>query len=225
MLVPAIVSAAVLSITVLLAASAAASEVPRRVIIEFENLTSGQLLSSGPFVAHRQGLHLWQEGKEADLLIRQLAEEGNSDYVAGTAVTDGGRYYGDVAISIPALPGQKRRVELSVTETYSHVSGAFMLSATNDGFAGVDAVDAFTLHRMVTFDVFALDAGTSRNIETKAYLRVHNGFRREAEGGVVTRHLGLQGGSDVPEFWKFNPSKPVARFTIIPITSAATDHR
>lgn len=225
MLIPAIVSAVVLSATALLAVPAAAAEPSRRVIIEYENLTSGQILSSAPFIAHRRDLHLWREGEKANLQVRQLAEEGNSDWMAGTAVIDNGRLFGDVAITVPTLPRQRRRVEISVTQAHPQVSGAFMLSATNDGFAGIDAVEAFNLDRTLTIDVFAFDAGTSRNIETKAFLRAHNGFGREAEGGVIARHTGLIGGSDVPEFWRFDPSKPVARFTITPVAPAVANRR
>ena len=42
------------------------------------------------------------------------------------------------------------------------VSGGWMLGHTNDGFAGIEAADAYSLTKPVTVDVYALDAGTEK---------------------------------------------------------------
>ena len=78
----------------------------------------------------------------------------------GAAVSGAGKDYGDAAMGLPTMPGGKRRVELQVDERHPMVSGAWMLGASNDGFAGLDAVDAYHLSTPLTVEVFALDAGT-----------------------------------------------------------------
>lgn len=209
------------TLTVLAAAAscqpAAAAEPPHRVAIEYQNLTGGLWLSSAPFASHKAGVHLWEVGKAASLPIRELAEEGSPEWVAGVVAGDGGKVFEDSAIATIALPGQTRRVELAVTKDKPEISGGFMLGQTNDGFAGIDAIDAYDLQHKATIDVYALDAGTSKNIETKANLRFLGGFGREPEEGVIHPHPGFSNSPDVQAGWRFDPAKPVARFTITPL--------
>lgn len=202
---------------------AAAAEPPHRVVIEYQNLTGGLWLSSAPFASHKAGVHLWEVGKTASLPIRELAEEGNPEWIAGVVAGDGGKTFEDSAIATIALPGQVRRVELAVTKDKPEVSGGFMLGQTNDGFAGIDGIDVYNLQHETTIEVYALDAGTSKNIETKSNLRFLGGFGREPEDGVIHPHPGLSNSSDVQADWRFNPAKPVARFTITPLTSRALE--
>lgn len=193
------------------------AEAPHRVLVEYENLSSGLWFSSAPFVAHAAGVHLWQVGKPAILPIRELAEEGSPEWVAGMVAGGGGKTFGDDAIATITLPGQVNYVVLTVTKDKPDISGGFMLAQTNDGFAGIDAVDAYDLKQPMTVDAYALDAGTSKNIETKAYLRFLGGFGRKPENGVVHPHPGFSNSPEVQAAWRFDPAKPVARFTIIPI--------
>ncbi len=98
-----------------------------------------------------------------------------------------------------------------------------MLGQTNDGFGGIDGVNAVHLTHAITLDVYPLDAGTSKNLENKQYLRALGGFGREAENGVIKAHPGLSTNADVPATWRFDPSKPIARVTITPVSKTATE--
>lgn len=195
----------------------AAEQGERRVAIEYEDLTRTQPLSSAPFVSHVAGLHLWEVGKPAGVPIQVLAEDGNPEWILGQAVSEAGGAYGDAAMGLPALPGGKRRIELKVDERHPMVSGAWMLGITNDGFAGIDAVDAYRLTGPVVVEVYALDAGTERNSERKDTTPALGGLLRDPENGVVARHTGICGDADVEAKYGFDPGKPVGRVTITPL--------
>ena len=96
-------------------AAVAADGPPRRVQIEYENLATGQVMSTSAFVAHKPGVHLWAAGKPAELPLRMMAEEGNPEWILGTAVLTPGHVFGDAAAAIPEPPGVKRHLELTVT--------------------------------------------------------------------------------------------------------------
>lgn len=193
----------------------------RRVAIEYEELTRAQTMSMGPFMSHIAGLHLWEVGKPAKTPIQVLAEDGNGEWLLAFAVKDLGGDFGDVTVGLPAIPGGKRRVELQVTERHPLVSGAWMLGTTNDAFAGIDAIDAYRLKAPMTVEVFALDAGTEVNSETKATTAGLLGLGREPENKPVSRHTGIRGDADVPASAKFDPAKPVGRVTITPLQPAS----
>lgn len=199
----------------------AAEPAPRRVAIEYEDLTRTQPLSSAPFVSHAAGLHLWEDGKPAGVPIQVLAEDGNPEWILGAAVSGAGKEYGDAAMGLPTPPGGKRRVELQVDERHPMVSGAWMLGETNDGFAGIDAVDAYHLRAPMTVEVFALDAGTEINSEKKEFTPALGGLLRDPEHGVVARHSGARGDADLPASFRFDPAKPVGRVTVTPLQPAS----
>jgi hypothetical protein len=211
---------AVLTVPALLPAHAA-DPTSRRIAIEYEDLTRTQPPSSAPFVSHVAGLHLWEVGKPAGVSIQVLAEDGNPEWILGTAVSNAGKDYGDAAMGLPTVPGGKRRIELQVDERHPMVSGAWMLGKTNDGFAGVDAVDAYHLSAPVTVEVFALDAGTKVNSEKKEFTPALGGLLRDPEHGVVARHPGIRGDADLPASVRFDPARPVGRVTITPLQPAS----
>jgi hypothetical protein len=124
--------------------------------------------------------------------------------------------------AISVLPGQTRSVEIEVTRDHPMLSGAFMLVMTNDGFTGINAVNAYELGSPRTMDLVAYDAGTEKNNETKAHLIAMMGTARDPENGVITRHQGIRGDADAPADWKFDTSKPVGRLTITPIAAGGT---
>lgn len=192
------------------------AEGDRKVTITYTDLTGTQPLSSSAWVSHKDGLHLWTEGKPAETTIKRLAEEGNPEFILGTAVFDGDHNFLDEAVALPAHPGHRRSVTLSVDAAHPRVSGAWMLGMTNDGFAGVDAVDAYHLSKPVTVEVYALDAGTRKDSETKAHTAALDGLEEDPENGVVSRHKGIRGDADIPASFKFDPAKPVGRVTITP---------
>ncbi|HEY0207150.1 MAG TPA: spondin domain-containing protein [Acetobacteraceae bacterium] len=201
----------------------AADPASRRVAIECEDLTRTQPPSSAPFVSHVVGLHLWEMSKPAGVPIQVLAEDGNPEWILGATVngTGASKGYGDAAMGLPALPGGKRRIELQVDEGHPMVSGAWMLGKTNDGFAGVDAVDAYHLRAPLTVEVFALDAGTEVNSERKEFTPALGGLLRDPEHGVVALHPGVRGDADLPASVRFDPAKPVGRVTITPMQPAS----
>ncbi len=166
----------------------------KRVVIEYTDLTGTQPMSSAPWVSHIKGFHLWKVGKPASVPVEELAESGNPEYILGEALTDR-ETFGDFAVGLPNVPGSTRKVELTVDAEHPLVSGGWMLVATNDGFAGVDGVDAFALTRPKTLEVYALDAGTEKNTESKA--DAIGGLGHVPENGVVHRHEGIRGDVDI----------------------------
>ena len=196
----------------------AEAEGERRVAIEYQELSGAQDMSSAPWVAHARGVHLWEEGKPASTAVQVLAEDGNPEFILGAALNDDGSTFGDFTVGLPNRPGTRRRVELKVDATHPLVSGGWMLGHTNDGFAGLDALDAYDLTEPVTVEAYALDAGTEVNTESKA--DAVGGLGHMAEHGVVHRHTGLRGDADIPASFKFDPSKPIGRITISPVAPA-----
>jgi hypothetical protein len=195
---------------------AQAASPSHRVTIEYQDLSGTQDLSSAPFVSHSSAFHLFEIGKPATLLIQQLAELGNPEFILGTAVGDGGHVFRDEAMGLPNLPGKGRKIELSVDAEHPLVSGGWMLGHTNDGFAGIDSVNAYELKKPLVLEVYPLDAGTKKNSETMAETAALGGLGRTPENGVIARHTGIRGDADIPASFKFDPSRPIGRVTISP---------
>jgi hypothetical protein len=187
-----------------------------RVAIEYQDLSGTQDLSSAPFVSHDATFHLFEIGKPASLLVQELAENGNPEFVLGTAVGDGGHVFLDAAVGLPNLPGKGRRVVLEVDAAHPLVSGGWMLGHTNDGFTGIDSIDAYHLTSAKVIEVYPLDAGTKKNSETKAETAALGGLGRTPENGVIGPHPGIRGDADIPAAFKFDPTKPIGRITITP---------
>jgi hypothetical protein len=190
----------------------------RRVQITYENLTAGQVFSPSVFISHnRAAPPLFMEGQPAPFGLMRIAEEGNvGPLLSGSVVKTFGGAYGSANQGISVTPGHSRTVELEVTAEHPLVTGVWMLVMTNDGFAGVNAVDAYNMRRPVAMDLYAMDAGTENNNERGSDLIAMMGTGRDPENGTVQRHRGLRGDADAPGTWKFDPSRPVARITIAP---------
>ncbi len=194
----------------------------KRIRITYENLTSSQLLSASTFYSHIASLPpLWVEGKPAPIGVMRTAEEGNVAVQADFVTIRIGGPYGSIALATGTPAGQSRMIELDVSERYPMITGLMMVVQTNDGFTGVTGVDAYRMTGPVTMDIYALDAGTERNNELAPYLIIQGGLERDPEVEPVRRHPGIQGNADLPPKWKFDPSKPVARITFTPVSSAA----
>lgn len=216
-LLSALVAAAVAAAPVILSPETAqAGSKVRRIAIEYRDLSGTQDLSAAPFVSHSQAFRLWEEGKSASLLIQELAENGNPEFVLGTAVGDSKTFL-DEAVGVPNHPGKGRRLVLKVDAERPLISGGWMLGRTNDGFTGIEGVNAYALKRPVTIDVYPLDAGTEVNSEKAADLPFLGGLGRTAENGVIRRHPGVQGNGDIPAAAKFDPAKPVGRVVLTPL--------
>jgi hypothetical protein len=191
----------------------------RRVRITYENLTAGQTFSPSVFFSHnRAAPPLFTLGQPASFGLMRIAEEGNAGPLLSATVTKSlGAAYGAAIQGISVLPGRSRSVELEVTPSHPMISGVWMLVMTNDGFTGVNAVDAYDSRRPIVMDLYAYDAGTENNNERGDYLIAMMGTGRDPENGVVQRHSGIRGDADAPGTWKFDPSRPVARITIAPV--------
>ncbi|WP_243369341.1 spondin domain-containing protein [Microvirga solisilvae] len=191
----------------------------KRVRITIENLTTSQTLSPPVFVSHNsKAPPLFKEGEEASFGLMRIAEEGNAGPLLSSVVTKNiGEEFGAVGSGTAILPGQSRVVELEVTREFPMVSGATMLVMTNDGFTGINGVNAYELSAPRRMDLMAYDAGTEKNNERKSHLIAMMGTERDPENGKVEMHTGIRGDADAPADWKFDPSKPVARITLTPL--------
>lgn len=190
----------------------------KRVLITYENLTAGQVLSPSVFFSHNASApKLFEVGKPASFYLMRIAEEGNAGPLLSAVVTHAiGGAYGSVITAAATQPGKSRTVVLEVDPQHPMISGAFMLVMTNDGFAGVNGMNAYGLDHPVSMDLYAYDAGTERDNEQGPYLIAMQGTERDPEHGVVLRHAGIRGDADAPGIWKFDPRRPVARITIAP---------
>ena len=195
-----------------------AGPAPKRVRITYENLTAGQVFSPAAFWSHNAAAPaLWEEGRPAPFALQRIAEEGNpGPLLSGRVTKTLGGAFGSSIAAVSVQPGKTRSVELQVDRDHPMVSGAWMLVMTNDGFTGVQNVDAYALTRPVTMDLYAYDAGTERNSERGQYLVALEGSDRDPENGVVRRHSGIRGDADAPGAWKFDPARPVGRITVEP---------
>jgi hypothetical protein len=221
-------SAAALSSIALAAAVAAPDDnghAPhgKRITLTYENITAGQTFSPSVWFSHNASAPpLFMEGKPAAFGLMRIAEEGNAGpLLSAQIVKDIGGAYGAVTQGVSILPGKSRTVEIDVDAAHPLISGAFMLVMTNDGFTGLNGVNAFNLTRPMTMDLYAYDAGTEKNNERGDYLIAMEGTGRDPENGVVRRHTGIRGDADAPGSWKFDPQRPVARITFTP--AAATN--
>jgi hypothetical protein len=191
----------------------------KRVRVTYENLTPSQVFSPSVFFTHDASAPpLFKEGEKAMFGLMRSAEEGNAGpLLSAEIVKKISGPFGTAVTAISTLPGQSRSVEIEVTREHPMLSGAFMLVMTNDGFTGVNAVDAYSLTGPTTIDLMAYDAGTEKNNESKSALIAMMGTGRDPENGVVGKHEGIRGNADAPAEWKFDPAKPVARVTLTPV--------
>jgi hypothetical protein len=190
----------------------------KRVRITYENLTSGQAFSPSVFMSHNAAAPaLFTMGGRASHGLARLAEDGNVAPIADMAGMMMGRTVQHSMIGLPTMPGRTGMVELEVSRSHPMVSGAWMLSMTNDGFTGISGVNAYELRQPRTIDLTAHDAGSERNNERRGFLVALMGIQRDPENGRVGRHAGIRGGADAPAAWRFDPARPVSRITITPI--------
>ncbi|HEY5625350.1 MAG TPA: spondin domain-containing protein [Dehalococcoidia bacterium] len=224
-LAPALVIATAAALAFALVASPAAGQSDVTYTVKVENLTSGQPLTPPVVVTHSSAIDIFESGQAASAEIQALAENGNNDPLL-TLVGGSSAVYGSTSGTAPILPGET--ATLSVTAPAgSLISSAMMLICTNDGFSGLDSV-ALPASGSTTVDVNSYDAGTETNTEDfadivppcQAVLGVtsdDDGTGESnpalAEGGVVSAHAGIQGGTDLTTAdhgW----TDPVARITV-----------
>jgi hypothetical protein len=194
----------------------------KRVRITYENLTKSQAFSPSVFVTHNSSAPpLFKEGQKASFGLMRIAEEGNAGpFLSAEVAKKIGGPFGTAVQGISTLPGHKRSVDIEVTQDHPMLSGVWMLVMTNDGFTGINAINAYELTQPRTLELMAYDAGTEKNNEKKSHLIAMMGAERDPENGVVAKHKGIRGDADAPADWKFDPDKPVARITIAPIAAS-----
>jgi hypothetical protein len=190
----------------------------KRIRITYENLTNSQTFSPSVFVSHNASAPpLFGEGMPASFGLQRMAEEGNTGpFLSGMVIKDLGGAFGAAAQGISVAPGKSRTVELDVDREHPMVSGFWMLVMTNDGFTGVNGVNALALERPMSMELYAWDAGTEQNTERREHLVALMGPGRAPENGRVMRHRGIRGDADAPAMWRFDAQRPVARVTIAP---------
>ena len=190
----------------------------KKVRITYQNLTTGQAFSPSVFMSHNGSApRLFGMGVKASPGLARLAEDGNVAPIADMAGKMMGRAVGASDIGLPIMPGQTGSVEVTVDRNHPMISGAWMLSMTNDGFTGVSGVNAYAMRGPQVIHVMAHDAGSEKNNERRPYLVALMGIARDPDGAVVARHKGIRGNADALAAWKFDPSKPVASITITPL--------
>ena len=221
--VMAIVAGAIAVLLMAALGSATASAQEATYTVTIENLTDGQPLTPPVLVAHPASMDLFELGDAASSEIAQLAENGNGDLLVALANAAGATV---VAHDAPIMPGE--RATLSITAASgSYLSAAFMLICTNDGFSGLDSL-MLPASGSTTVETNAYDAGSEQNTEDFADMvppcqglvgvmsdDEGTGMSNPAlaEGGVITMHAGIQGGTDLTvadHGW----SGPVARITV-----------
>ena len=193
--------------------------------VTIENLTEGQPFTPPVVAAHTDQMDVFELGEAASEGLQQIAENGNNDPLV--AVLDGSDAVVDYAVGDgPVLPGESITISVDAASG-DLLSVVFMLICTNDGFSGVDSW-ALPASGSESVDAGAYDAGTETNTEDFADMvppcqrligvsSDDEGTGESnpdlAEGGVITMHAGVQGGTDLTvadHGW----TDPVARITV-----------
>jgi hypothetical protein len=206
----------------------AADAAARSYEITITNLTTGQPLSPGVIVTHDKQESLFATGTSASDGIRFIAENGDPS----TAVTDLADASGidDVVATMAPIHRIGGPGSTSLTSTVTarananRLSLAIMLVCTNDGFAGLDAVELPHGFDPVTYDAWSYDAGTEVNDELSTDIPdgctaigpvtgAADGNGPVAENGIVQLHPGVQGGGFLDPM-EHGWTDPVARVTI-----------
>ncbi|MCH8066321.1 MAG: spondin domain-containing protein [Chloroflexi bacterium] len=193
--------------------------------VTIENLTSGQPFTPPVVVAHTSAMDIFETGEAASAEIIAIAENGNNDPLVAL-VSGASAVHAFVAGDGPVMPGASATMSIQAPAG-SYLSAVFMLICTNDGFSGLDSM-MLPATGSVTVDANAYDAGSEQNTEDFADMvppcqglvgvssdDEGTGMSNPAlaEGGVVTTHAGIQGGTDLTvadHGW----SGPVARITV-----------
>lgn len=205
-----------------LAPTALASE--REYEVTITDLTSGQPLTP-PLVATHHGKHaMFEVGQPASVGVREIAENGNSAPLREFIQADPLDQFAGFAEAMeplvpPETPGERMGFEQSVKLSVeggrraNRLSWVSMLICTNDGFTGVDGLELpGKVGKSKSVDTNGYDAFTERNTEDYADIvppcqgligdssgEPGTGVSNPAlaEGGVITHHAGIQGGSDL----------------------------
>jgi len=232
----ALVASMAIAASLLIAPSALA----RQYEVTITNLTPGQPLTPPVVATHRGNHAIFDIGHAASAEVREIAENGNSAPLLTLLDADPMNRFGGFAESttgplVPAgLPGdamfdQSATLTVSGESSHSRLSFVSMLICTNDGFTGSDGLklprkvgqaatqtsagyDAFTeLNTEDYADIVPPCQGLVGDTSGEPGTGVSNPML--AEGGVISHHAGIEGGSDLkPELHGW--TDPVARITV-----------
>ncbi len=223
---------AVMAVVIMAAAASAQQNVTYNVTIE--NLTSGEPFTPPVVAAHTDQIDLFEVGQTASNEVKEIAENGNNAPMV--ALIGGSSAVLDSAVgTAPIMPGESATLSIQAPAG-SLLSVVFMLICTNDGFSGVDSLP-LPASGSDTVDKNAYDAGTETNTEDFADIvppcqdligvssaDAGTGMSDPAlaEGGVITSHPGIQGGTDLTvadHGW----TDPVVRITVAAEAGALPD--
>jgi hypothetical protein len=218
----------------------APSALARQYEVTITNLTAGQPLTP-PVVATHGGKHaVFEIGQPASVGVREIAENGNSAPLLAFLEADPLNRFGGFAESttgplVPAdLPGdamfdQSATLNVSGDPKHNRLSFVSMLICTNDGFTGGDSlklprkVGRATMATSAAYDAFTeLNTEDYGDIVPPCQGLVGDSSGEPgtgasdpalAEGGVISHHAGIQGGSDLkPELHGW--TDPVAQIRV-----------
>jgi Spondin_N len=192
--------------------------------VTITDLTSGQPLTPPVVATHRDRHDVFEVGQPASVGVREIAENGNSAPLLAFLEADPLDQFGGFAESStgplvpPGVPGdamfdQSATLNVTAGRGEDRVSFVSMLICTNDGFTGVDGMHLPSkVGKSFTARTNAYDAFTELNTEDYADIvppcqgligdssgEPGTGVSDPAlaEGGVITHHAGIQGGSDL----------------------------
>jgi len=219
---------------VAVAASPAAGQQTVTYNVTIENLTSGQPFTPPVVAAHTSGMDVFNVGQAASAEVQAIAENGNNDPLV--ALLGGSAAVLDSASgTAPVKPGESATITVEAPSG-SLLTVVFMLICTNDGFSGVDSM-TLAASGSESVDANAYDAGMETNTEdfadivppcqdligvSSADAGTGETDPALAEGGVITAHQGIQGGTDLTvsdHGW----TDPVARITVVAEAAALPD--
>lgn len=182
--------------------------------VTIENIATGfQPLSPAGVAVHNGRVDVWSTGSPASAAVAAIAEDADAPVFASTYSQVTGVSDSFVGGGAPAGPGGTIEFEFDARRG-DRLSLVSMLVNTNDAFTGLDGVKLRNGTRV--YEVGAYDAGTEVNNESATHIPGPvggNAFVREAEGGIVAPHPGVQGGIDLDPAvhgWE----GPVARITV-----------
>ncbi len=207
--------------------------------VTIRTLTKGQPLTPPVLAVGNNGFHLFRVGNQSSVGLKEVAENGNVPALVNALSQTRGvsQVTAGMEPLVPAgLPGSASFGDHATFTVHSDggarwLSFASMLICTNDGFTGIDHVWLpRALGAKTRVPAYGWDAGTEINTEDFAdmvppcqgLVGVSSGDAGSDvsnptlfENGVIYRHSGVEGGSDLVEaVHGWNTRRAVAIVTI-----------